>query len=172
MSAKTCDGFDDVLEFLEQDGDFGKRILDIDYDVYAEGEAELGWLNATLDVSSSEEFGFDELLIEVVSRMHILLLQVSAEAAHLKTIGLWDQHHGIANLISNETGPELSMASECKTKSANLIVNARVAIDPETLQQLVEDTINAIAIERNLATSMKSMQSFRPGRPVPTHRYK
>ena len=59
----------------------------------------------------------DELLLEVVSRMHMLLLQVSAEAAHLKTIGLWDQYHGIANLISNETGPELSMASECKTKS-------------------------------------------------------
>ena len=31
----------DLKEALEQEGDFGQRVLDIDYDIYAEGEAEL-----------------------------------------------------------------------------------------------------------------------------------
>src|SRR6516162_11712281 len=40
VSAKTGQGFDAVTELLDQDGNFGRKILDIDYDTYAEGEAE------------------------------------------------------------------------------------------------------------------------------------
>jgi G3E family GTPase len=47
VSAKTGAGFEGVTQLLDQQGNFGKRILDIDYDVYAEGEAELGWLNSS-----------------------------------------------------------------------------------------------------------------------------
>ena len=39
-------------ELLDQNGGFGRKILDIDYDTYAEGEAELGWLNATARLTS------------------------------------------------------------------------------------------------------------------------
>ena len=46
MSAKTGEGFDAFCEFLDQQGNFGRRVMDVDYDVYAEGEAELGWLNS------------------------------------------------------------------------------------------------------------------------------
>ena len=35
VSAKTGQGFDALIAFLGQDGDFGRRILDIDYDTYA-----------------------------------------------------------------------------------------------------------------------------------------
>src|SRR5262249_45263179 len=40
VSAKTGQGFEAITELLDQQGRFGQRILDIDYDVYAEGEAE------------------------------------------------------------------------------------------------------------------------------------
>ena len=56
LSAKTGHGFDALIELLEQDGNFGRKILDIDYDTYAEGEAELGWLNGTVRVAAPEPF--------------------------------------------------------------------------------------------------------------------
>src|SRR5262249_29499174 len=37
ISAKTGQGFAGLTELLDQRGDFGRRILDIDYDTYAEG---------------------------------------------------------------------------------------------------------------------------------------
>ena len=37
-----------------QKGAFGRKILDIDYDTYAEGEAELGWLNATARLTGEQ----------------------------------------------------------------------------------------------------------------------
>ena len=47
MSAKCGIGFEALCEFLDQQGSFGQRIMDVDYDICAEGEAELGWLNLT-----------------------------------------------------------------------------------------------------------------------------
>ena len=52
LSAKTGEGFSALTEFLDLEGHFGRRILDIDYDIYAEGEAELGWLNSSLTVNA------------------------------------------------------------------------------------------------------------------------
>ena len=37
-------------------GHFGRKILDIDYDTYAEGEAELGWLNSGIRVEGIASF--------------------------------------------------------------------------------------------------------------------
>src|SRR5262249_15075301 len=53
LSAKTGQGFDALPELLDQDGAFGRKVLDVDYDTYAEGEAELGWLNCTATVRPS-----------------------------------------------------------------------------------------------------------------------
>ncbi len=56
VSAKTEEGFDALAEFLNQRGPFGRRILELDYDTYAEGEAELGWLNASLQVTAGRRW--------------------------------------------------------------------------------------------------------------------
>ncbi|MCA9049064.1 MAG: cobalamin biosynthesis protein P47K, partial [Planctomycetaceae bacterium] len=44
-SARSGEGMDSLIAMLEQRGSFGQRVMEVDYDVYAEGEAELGWLN-------------------------------------------------------------------------------------------------------------------------------
>jgi G3E family GTPase len=48
VSAKTGDGLDTWLGELQRHAAVGQRLADVDYDVYAEGEAVLGWLNATV----------------------------------------------------------------------------------------------------------------------------
>ena len=67
MSAKTGNGFDALVEMLDQRGRFGQRIMDVDYDTYAVGEAELGWLNSSLSVSAPGQFNLDELLAAISS---------------------------------------------------------------------------------------------------------
>ncbi|MCA9084835.1 MAG: cobalamin biosynthesis protein P47K [Planctomycetaceae bacterium] len=169
-SAKTGEGFDALLAMLEQRGKFGQRVMEVDYDVYAEGEAELGWLNSQVDVSGDCEFSLDELLLDLIGRLHARLVATDAEAAHLKVIGLCDQSYAVANLISNATGPEMSLASSAMTPSANVVVNARVATDPAQLETIVRAELTAVCDARQLRHNVISMQSFRPGRPVPTHR--
>lgn len=170
ISAKTGAGFDSLIEWLGQDGDFGRRVLDIDYDTYADGEAELGWLNSSVLVESETEFSLDDFLLDVVERLKQALADVSAEAAHLKTIGLWEGFFGVANLISSENGAELSLPSNCQVKAVDVIVNARVACDPELLETLVRQHVAAAAAAMNASAEFRRTQSFRPGRPEPTHR--
>jgi len=171
VSAKTGEGFDGLQEFLAQQGDFGKRVLDIDYDIYAEGEAELGWLNSSLHIDAEEEFSLDELLLEIVNELREALLEQGAEPAHLKTIGLWEGFFGVANLISSDTPPELSLASGFDVKSLELIVNARVACDPVILEQTVSAVLDDVLKKRRATKRDQQTRSFRPGRPVPTHRF-
>lgn len=170
ISARTGAGFDELEDWLAKDGDFGRLFLDIDYDTYAEGEAELGWLNSSIRVESEHEFEMDALLLDIVSRLRDRLAEAGIEAAHLKTIGLWEGFFGVSNLISSENAPELSLESNCKVKALDLIVNARVACDPVELQQIVESTVNQAILAVGAIGEFRRTQSFKPGRPVPTHR--
>ena len=171
ISAKTGEGFDQLIELLGQTGDFGRRVLDIDYDTYAEGEAELGWLNSSLQLAADEPFDLDELLLDVVTRLAGRLEEQQAEAAHLKVIGLWEGFFGVANLVSSEDRPELSLPSNCQVRTVEMIVNARVACDPEWLEQVVRAEVVGAVDSRGASVEFRQVQSFRPGRPEPTHRF-
>ena len=171
VSARTGEGFDPLTQFLDQEGDFGRKVLDIDYDIYAEGEAELGWLNSSLTVRAASPFALDELLLGIVTRLRDSLAETGAEAAHLKTIGLWEGFFGVANLISSDTPPELSLPSNCDAQEVEVIVNARVACDPEQLEELVRSAVEAECTAHGAEPVFRQTQSFKPGRPVPTHRY-
>jgi len=170
VSARTGAGFEQLCEFLDQRGAFGQRVMELDYDVYAEGEAELGWLNSQVVVDSPREFSLDSLLVDLIDRLRRRFDAVGAETAHLKSIGLWEGFYGVANLVSSFTPPELSLPSNCQVKQAHVVVNARVAIDPELLSQMVRDEVAAACGALGVTYRIETLQSFRPGRPVPTHR--
>ena len=170
VSAKTGQGFDSLVEWLDQDGDFGRHVLDINYDTYADGEAELGWLNSSVHVTAAAEFSLDTLLLNIVERLKGRLAETNAEAAHLKTIGLWEGFFGVANLVSSENEAELSLASNCDVKEVDIIVNARVACDPADLETLVQQEVSEAVAAVSGEAEFRRTQSFRPGRPEPTHR--
>ena len=52
ISSKTGEGIDAWLNEVMTRSDAGKRIVEVDYDKYAEGEAVLGWLNSTIELGS------------------------------------------------------------------------------------------------------------------------
>jgi Ni2+-binding GTPase involved in maturation of urease and hydrogenase len=171
ISAKTGGGFDTLMALLDQDGLFGRKILDIDYDTYAAGEAELGWLNSSIHVTTGTPLAMDELLLDVVRRLQAPLAAAGAEVAHLKVIGLGESSFAVANAVSSATAPELSLPSRSSVRELELIVNARVATDPAELEQLVRQVVPAACAAAGATAVFHTMQSFRPGRPQPTHRY-
>ena len=171
VSAKTGHGFDALTQFLDQDGSFGKKILDIDYDVYAEGEAELGWLNSSVHVHANMPFGLDRFLLLVMKGLQDSLRPTGAEVAHLKAIGLWEGFFGVANLVSSQGKAELSLPSRCEVSEADVIVNARVAMDPDALRDHVRAVLTEVCLQHGATMEEHQTQSFRPGRPQPTHRY-
>jgi G3E family GTPase len=172
VSAQNGQGFEALTELLEQTGGFGRKILDIDYDTYAEGEAELGWLNATARLTAQKPFDLDKLLTAILSQLAMVCRNLGGEVAHLKLIGMDDAGaFAVGNVVSNDTSAKLSLASNLTPKEAELIVNARVAIDPAVLEAEVRSVVAAECAKVGVTVEFRTSQSLRPGRPVPTHRY-
>ncbi len=170
ISAATGQGFDAFCETLDQQGLFGQKTMDVDYDIYAEGEADLGWLNAQATLQSSAPIQLDDLIMAFLHRIQSALNQGSAEVAHLKVIGMADGQYAVANLVSSQSTAKLSIGAGIATSNANIVINARVACDPESLTKTVQETLHAVCSEFGATATVNTLQSFKPGRPVPTHR--
>ena len=84
------------------------------------------------------------LVLQVKEQLRQRLSALPAEAAHLKTIGWSDGQHGVANLVSSDTPAELSLPSDCRTRQAEVIVNARVAVDPDVLSEQVDAAVDEV----------------------------
>src|SRR5437899_2609375 len=81
---------------------------ELDYVVYAEGEAMLGWFNATVRLAGSNPFCGNRLLEEVASGIQGSLESAGAEIAHLKmTLTPEDDPGdiGVINLVRGDASP-------------------------------------------------------------------
>ncbi|HET6880573.1 MAG TPA: GTP-binding protein [Pirellulales bacterium] len=170
VSARRGDGFEALIAALERPAGRRSATPEVDYDVYAAGEAELGWLNCRVAIERDDPFHVDDVLLDFVTRLARACQRVSAEPAHLKVLAASDGATAIANLVSSDARAELSLASGALTPSAELTVNARVAVAPELLGELVQNEVQALGAQHRLCCRLNDLQSFRPGRPVPTHR--
>lgn len=148
--------------------------MDVDYDTYAEGEALLGWLNATIQLTARKAFDPDAFVERLATGIQKRLLAAEMEIAHLKlTLSPDEGFPGLAaaNLVRNDFVPELSMKLEQRLKSGQLILNLRAEADPARLAAAVRESIVEIARAfPTLQTTEEHLEQFRPGRPQPTHR--
>jgi G3E family GTPase len=163
ISAKTGQGFDALTELLEQRGQFGRRVVTIDYDAYSSGEAQLGWLNATLLVDAAAPLDVDAQLLELLRSVRDDLRVVGAEVAHMKAIALGGGRHATANLISQAGEPETTTAACCELPRFQLVINARVACDPATLRRVFETAWSRWATAHDARIDVAHMQCFSPG---------
>ena len=175
ISALTGRGVDEWLDaVLAATGHAhaGSKLLDIDYDIYAEGEAVLGWLNAAVRLRASDEAqpadwrAFCQSLMEGLRED---FRRRGARVGHVKLLLSAGTERCVANLTS--TDAEVSVRGQAgKAAQADLVLNARVEMSPEELESLVRQHLSAAA-DRGVAAEIVHLQSLRPGRPRPTHRY-
>lgn len=150
-------------------GDLGATpAMEVDYDTYAEGEALLGWANATAVVEAKEPFDGNQYLADLASDLHRRLADRGIEIAHLKMTLSPDEGAdlGVVNLVRTDGRPESSHLLQEPLASGELIINLRAEADPE----LLKETILAAVSDCGPQTDIGHLEAFRPGRPVPTHR--
>ena len=116
------------------------------------------------------KFDLDDLVLKLVQGIGAELKEAGLEVAHLKVLGQTLDDAAVANLVGSAVESELSLASEIKTQAADLLVNARVAASPKELEQVVNSVTERLADQLQIQLTVGSMQSFRPGKPEPTHR--
>lgn len=169
-SAKAGVGFEELVLALNSPPPRRESMMEVDYDIYAEGEAELGWLNCQVEVKGNTPIDIDGFILHLVRELAESLASEGAEPAHLKVMAHCDGEAAIANLVASDAPPELSLASGAHGTGIDVVINARVALDPEVLEKVVREVIMKEAKRLNFTCDVAGMQRFRPGRPIPTHR--
>jgi len=172
VSVRNGTGIDAWFEKITSSEQPERTTMLVDYEVYAEGEALLGWLNATLQLSGAQPFDTDTLLRDFASRVQRHLAAGGAEIAHLKMTlspdgGLGDI--AAINLVRTDFVPELSLRLEEPITSGQLIVNCRAEAAPETIRDAVT-TAAAELPSIGVQARVDHLEYFRPGKPQPTHR--
>ncbi len=169
VSALTGHGFDAWLAEVGEGGPVGAHSVDVDYDAYAEGEAELGWLNARASVRARGEFDGDRFLEELVRGLGERLRAVAAEPAHLKILLDCGGRHGAVHLTAGEGTPHASHTLGVPVSSGELTVNARVHAAPQVLERAVREAMGALSGRLGVTVEPGTLACFSPSRPVPVH---
>jgi G3E family GTPase len=174
VSARDGIGLEPWFQRITCQSQLARPVMDVDYDTYAEGEALLGWLNATVQLSSPAPFDGNLVLSQLAIDLQHRLNAEGAEVAHLKMTldpenGLGDL--GVINLVRNDYVPELSQNLGDRLQAGELIVNIRAEVAPELLARLLTQALEQCAHQnRGLKVRLQHQEQFRPGKPTPTHR--
>lgn len=168
-------GLDDLFSSLMSDEQARRNPMTVDYETYAEGEALLGWLNATVTLSSDDEFDANDFLRRLATYVQSRLQVEGAEIAHFKMT--YSPDDGIAgelasiNLVRSDYIPELGMELDEPSTGGQLIVNLRAETDPAALVEAVKAGLNAVTPHFfGLRSTLDHEEHFRPGKPEPTYR--
>ena len=168
VSARDGTNMAEWLAELQADDMPAGDAMEIDYDTYAEGEALLGWLNATVALDSPAEFDGNAYLVGLADELHRRLTALDIEVAHLKMTLTPDTGTDLAvvNLVRNGGHPEASHTLNEALTAGECVVNLRAEGDPETLKGVLAEALASLTV----AATIAHQEAFRPGRPVPTHR--
>jgi G3E family GTPase len=174
-SAREQQGLTEWFDILSRETQGIHPTMEVDYEVYADGEALLGWLNATVTLKAEDEFDANAFLKDLAANIQSRLQAQNAEVAHLKMT--YSPDDGIAgeiasvNLVRNDNIPESGMSLDESSTGGQLILNLRAETDPENLLESVRAALDsATAAMTGLSASLDHEEHFRPGKPVPTHR--
>lgn len=168
VSAIKGTGIDEWLSQVTNRQDAGKRLVEMDYDIYANGEAVLGWLNGTVRLHG-ENTDWDVFARTFLTNLAVRFDKENFSVGHVKLIA----ESGNKFIVGNLTGTAETLTTRGSAGNSDdikLIINARVETSPENLDQIVRQTLDALCADI-YTPEVIAWRYLQPGRPQPTHRF-
>jgi G3E family GTPase len=157
-----------------------RQSMDIDYGVYARGEAMLGWYNAELSFRTDAPVDGNAWLLARADEIAGKLEEAGCEVAHFKmslektedcktqdTREKDAQRVAIVNQVMSGENPALSREMSGGIDAGILLVNLRAEGDAGLLKSLVREVLEG---HHGISLNWRNEAAFQPGEPKPTHR--
>jgi len=168
LSARTGQGVSEWLcELLGSTRLAATRTIDVDYGVYADAEAALGWLNwqATLRLRCALSPAM--IVGPLLDDLDQALTESGVEIAHLKIFGQAQSGFIKAGICRNGDEPFVEGALDASPESEHeIVLNLRASGAPETLRAIVTQASARLPG----AATVHRFECFRPSPPKPEHR--
>ncbi len=169
MAASTMNG-SGIREWFEEVANrqgASTKILDIDYDKYAHGEAVLGWLNGTVALNGQNAY-WDTLLKDIMTGICKAIKKENLRVGHVKVIAENGKQYAVGNITGDVSTLQLR-GTAGMSDNVKLIINARVETTPEHLDEIIREVLLE-AIDGQYTDEVLAWRYLQPGRPNPTHR--
>jgi len=170
VSAKNGTGINEWIQVVMGKEAMPVSSLDIDYNAYALAEEYLGWLNSAALLKAGKPVNVNSFVEKLMKEIRTKLKDINREIAHLKIYGIAQEDWVKASITSIYDKIDFNRTMEKEAAQFNLIINARVNTDPETLRPLVETSLAGICSEMDAETAHIKTECFKPGRPMPKYR--
>ncbi len=187
VSTQTGEGLDAWFTQLMTKTSAPGKLMEVDYERYAAGEALMGWYNAALSLHTTRNpINGNKLLTQLAEEIMKDLEGEGVELAHfkmsLKTPELPTRiqasakapgnggtgYLGVVNVVRNGQKPTLSRRLSGPVVAGEFLVNLRAEGAPEILEAVVGRHLDKARAAVRFVWREKC--AFRPGRPVPVHR--
>lgn len=145
------------------------RHIEVDYEIYAEGEAQMGWYNGTFVVGNTENRdtdwkAFNRTLLTIFTQLFGF---ENTAVAHLKTFIKQGASHVGGNMVEHN---EISTwGEEFYAPTARLVLNIRAEAPHLLIHEMVEDVLEHFK-EQGFLFEAVDIEHFAPGYPRPTYR--
>jgi G3E family GTPase len=170
MSARSGDGLDEWLEACLAQTAHVRQALDIDYLQYAEAEACLGWLNASVVITADRPFAPGEWLAALLKQLEQAFGAAGMPVAHVKINVETDE--GALKASLTQLGSPVSWDTRTANNSSSEVrftINARVHSEPHQLETLAREFV-ARSLPDGARQEWTHFECFSPSPPVPTFR--
>jgi Ni2+-binding GTPase involved in maturation of urease and hydrogenase len=147
-----------------------EKFLDVNYDIYADAESRLGWLNLSGMICCEKELDINSFIYEFMNAAKDKFENNGYEIAHLKAYVVNEKDWAKASVTSVDEEIYFNKRADADGDKWNIIVNARVDIAPENLQTHLKEALNEKMSDLKINIEQLSIQCFRPGRPTPKYR--
>jgi len=168
LSSKKGEGMEMWLNEVTSRLDAGAHLVEVDYDVYAEGEAVLGWLNTTL-ILQGKSVNWDSLAEKLLKELSNRFDTLKSAVGHVKLLIEAEDQYVIGNLTGKKESLNIRGSAGIGNE-AKMILNARVEMSPAELDNIVSEVVSAVC-GGGIIQKVEASKCLRPGRPNPTHRY-
>ncbi|MEP7317804.1 MAG: GTP-binding protein [Panacibacter sp.] len=138
--------------------------LNIDYDIYAEGEAKLAWFDQELEIYSANNNALQQTEA-FINTVYKKIIGCQYPIGHLKFL-----INGTKKISFTSNTQSTASIKKEDSKSAALLINIRVQTTPERTRQLINEAISETETESGCKIIQQSLSAFQPGYPKPTYR--
>jgi Ni2+-binding GTPase involved in maturation of urease and hydrogenase len=147
-----------------------RNVVPVDYIVYAEAEACLGWLNATFRLTSEQPFSLRQWVSDMLSTLRDGLHANDAEIAHVKLYAQSGECILKAGVTDFERMIDWELADDCMVQEASAALNARVRSAPDDLSTAVRIAARQVGDASGVSAEFEHLECFSPSPPQPVFR--
>jgi hypothetical protein len=132
----------------------------------------LGWLNSAVRVTAEGTLDAGKFLLALLGELRNSFRLHNAEIGHVKCAVTGGGRTVWANLTHLEAEPVISEPQFGTLPRGTLMVNARVHMQPQTLEAIVRDTLAAVCDRFKTRCEIDDMQCFSPAYPNPPYLFR